>query len=519
MNTTRLIAFAAILAVTLAITVWASRRTSTQNDFYVAGRGISARQNGLAISGDLMSAATFLGFTGLIYLNGFDGWVLALAAIFAFVIILLLLAERMRNAGQFTVADVLAFRLSKRPIRAAVASSTLIVVVFYLIAQLVGAGILLRALTGLNFTAAVLITGSAMLAYVVLGGMIAATWVQIIKAVLLLSAGLALTVFILARFNFNPLSMFQTAAAKHELGQAYLGPGGSGQSGINTISAALAYAIGTAALPHILIRFFTVPTAKEARGSAGWAIGIIGAFFIGISIIGFGARAILPADIEDSTAGGNLAAPLLAEYLGGGSGTVGGDLFMAVVSAVAFATILAVVAGLLISAAGAVSHDLWSNVVRFGRETSDREGTRVARLASLVVGAVAITATLALGDKLNVALLVGLAMSVAASANFPALVLALTWKSFNTTGAIAGIVVGLVSSLVLILIGPYAWPAGPEEAPLQLNFPVLITIPLAFLACWIGTVVGRRRAPEDRAFDVLHVRSMTGYGAAEAHPH
>jgi cation/acetate symporter len=518
-NGTRLFFFAAVLAITIGITIWASRRTNTQAEFFAAGRSVTGRQNGLAISGDLMSAATFLGFTGLIYLTGFDGWVLATAALFSFLLILMLFAERMRNAGQYTIADVLSFRLSKRPVRAAAASTTLVVVVFYLIAQLVGAGVLIRALTGLEFAPAVVLTGIAMLAYVVLGGMLATTWVQIVKAVLLLMVGAAMCIAILWQFQFNVLEMFDTAASRHPLGSKYLGPGGSNPNPLNTLSAAVAYAVGTAALPHILIRFFTVPDSHAARRSVGWAVGIIGVFFVMTSIIGYGARALLPSGSEEATAGGNLTAPLLAQHLGGGEGTFGGDVFISLVSAVAFATILAVVAGLLLSASGAVSHDLWFNVIKPDATAQQREGTGVARAAALGVGVVAIALTIALGDSVNVALLVGLALSIAASANFPALVLCLSWRRFNTTGAVVGILGGLVASVALIVLGPQVWPGGPDAAPFPLTFPVLISIPAGFLFCWLGTVLSRRDPENESTYIELLVRSQTGLGAEEPTAH
>ncbi|SFO48574.1 cation/acetate symporter [Pseudonocardia ammonioxydans] len=513
MNATRLIAFALIVGLTLVVTVWASRRTHSATDFFAAGRGISGPRNGLAIAGDLMSAATFLGFTGLMYLSGFDGWIMPAVTLVAFVLILLLFAERMRNAGRFTVADVLSFRLRERPVRAATAASTVLVAVIYLVAQLVGAGVLIRALTGLSFTPAVVLTGLAMLAYVVFGGMLATTWVQIIKAVLLLAAGAALTVGVLVQVGFDLGTLFTTAAANSPAGDAYLAPGGSGRSFLDTVSVALAFAIGTAALPHILIRFFTVPDAKQARSSAGWATALIGAFFVMTAVIGFGARAVLPAEAADAVGtSGNLAAPLLAEHLGGGPGTVGGDLFVAFVSAVAFATILAVVAGLVLSASGAVAHDLWANVIHRGR-TSTSE-TRVARIAAAGIGLVAIVITLGMGPEFNVAFLVGLALSVAAGANFPALLLALTWRRFTTTGAIAGIVAGLVTSVVCILLGPSVWPGGAESAPYPIEYPTLLAIPIGFLACWIGTVLSAERGAE-RSFDELQVRSQTGIGSEQ----
>ncbi|MCF7549355.1 cation acetate symporter [Pseudonocardia sp. WMMC193] len=514
MNATRLIAFALLVGVTLGITVWASRRTRSATDFFAAGRGISGPQNGLAIAGDLMSAATFLGFTGLMYLSGFDGWIMPSVTLVAFVLILLLFAERMRNAGSFTVADVLSFRLRDRPVRAATAASTVLVAVIYLVAQLVGAGVLIRALTGLDFVPAVIVTGLAMLAYVVFGGMLATTWVQIIKAVLLLVAGAALTIGVLVHTGFDLGVLFATAAAHSPSPETYLAPGGSGRTFLDTVSVALAFAIGTAALPHILIRFFTVPDARQARSSAGWATALIGVFFVMTAFIGFGARALLPAEADQAVGrSGNLAAPLLAEFLGGGVGTLGGDLFVAFVSAVAFATILAVVSGLVLSASGAVAHDLWVNVIRRG-DPGAKE-TTVARVAAAAIGAVAIVITLVMGPNFNVAFLVGLALSVAAGANFPALLLALTWRRFTTAGAIAGITAGLVTSILCIVLGPAVWPGGAASAPYPVEYPTLLAIPVGFLACWIGTVLSRERGAS-RSFAELEVRSQTGIGSEPA---
>ncbi|WP_432848733.1 solute symporter family protein [Amycolatopsis sp. CA-161197] len=512
MNAVRLTAFAVLIVVTLVVTFFAARRTSTTTEYLAAGRGISAAQNGFAVAGDLMSAATFLGFTGLIFLSGFDGWVLAIAAAVAFLLVLLLFAERMRNAGQFTVADVLSYRLRARPVRAMTASANLFIVTIYLIAQLVGAGVLIRALTGLAFTPAVIITGAAMLLYVVFGGMLATTWVQIIKAALLMAAGLALAVGVLSQVGWNPISLFDRAAAAHPLGDAYLAPGGSHRTPLNTVAAAVAFVIGTAALPHILIRFFTVPDAKTARASVGWAIGLIGTFFVLTSIIGYGARALLgSAGEKPAGPGANLAAPLLAQHLGGGPDAFGGQVFMAFVGAVAFATILAVVAGLVLSASGSASHDLWSNVIRRG-DATEREQKLVARLSSAVIGAIAVAVTLLAGPNFNVAFLVGLALSVAASANFPALVLALSWRGFTTWGALAGIASGLVSSVVLIVLSPAVWPGGAAHAPFPLDYPTLVSIPLGFLGCVVGSKLSRARE-DDTKFTELRVRAATGLGA------
>ena len=378
MNTLALAIFAVVLAVTLGITYWASKRTSTATEFWAAGRGISGGQNGFAIAGDYMSASSFLGFAGLIFFFGLDGFIGLVAALVAFVPVMFLLAERMRNAGKFTMADVLAFRMKERPARMAAALGTLTVAFFYLLAQMVGAGVVIQALAGIDFAWSVVLTGTFMVVYVIFGGMLATTWVQIIKAGLLMACGVVITVLVLAKLGPD---LFSRAVAQHAEGSAFLKPGLMHADAINGISFGLAFLLGTAGLPHILIRFFTVPDARAARRSVGWAVLLIGLFYVMIMIIGVGARAILGSGAEEASAGGNLAIPLLVEELGGGAGTVGGDIFLAVVSAIAFATILAVVAGLVISASGAMAHDLWSNVVRRGA-ADEREEVRVARVAA-----------------------------------------------------------------------------------------------------------------------------------------
>ncbi|QRP46325.1 cation acetate symporter [Amycolatopsis sp. FDAARGOS 1241] len=358
-----------------------------------------------------------------------------------------------------------------------------------------------------------ILTGAAMLLYVVFGGMLATTWVQIMKAALLMAAGLALAIGVLSQVGWNPISLFDRAAAAHPLGDAYLAPGGSHRTPLNTVAAAVAFVIGTAALPHILIRFFTVPDAKTARASVGWAIGLIGTFFVLTSIIGYGARALLgSAGEKPAGPGANLAAPPLAQHLGGGPDAFGGQVFTAFVGAVAFATILAVVAGLVLSASGSASHDLWSNVIRRGGAT-EREQKLVARLSSAVIGAIAVAVTLLAGPNINVAFLVGLALSVAASANFPALVLALSWR--GTAGALTGIASGLVSSvvlIVLIVLSPAVWPGGAAHAPFPLDYPTLVSIPLGFLGCVVGSKLSRARE-DDAKFTELRVRAATALGA------
>jgi cation/acetate symporter len=516
-NTEALVIFAVVLAITLGITYWASKRTKSATDFWAAGRGISGAQNGFAIAGDYMSAASFLGIAGLIFLFGFDGFLYSVGFLVAFLTVLFLLAERMRNAGKFTMADVLAFRLNERPARVAAALGTLSVAGFYLIAQMVGAGVLIQALVGIDFSLSVVLTGVFMLCYVVFGGMLATTWVQIVKAVLLMIGAIVMSLFVLERVGFNPVDLFNRAAEEHPKGMDYLAPGLRFTNGIDTISLGLALVLGTAGLPHILMRFFTVPDGRAARKSVVWAMGLIGAFYVMTTFIGFGARAFLGTAGEEAAGkGGNLAAPNLAAELGGGMGTTGGDAFLAIISAIAFATILAVVAGLVISASGAVAHDVWSNVIRKGRD-SEHEEVWVGRIAALAVGAISILIALAGGEGLNVSFMVGLAFAVAASANFPALLLALTWRRFNTTGAVTGVLFGVVSSIGLIILSPTVWP-GPdgEGSPFGLENPGIISIPLGFIGCWLGTILSGEEAKAERNFDELYVRSETGLGAEVA---
>jgi cation/acetate symporter len=508
--------FAIVVAITLGITYWASKRVSTATDFWAAGRGLTGVQNGFAIAGDYMSAASFLGIAGLIFLFGFDGFLYSVGFLVAFLTVLFLLGERMRNSGKYTIADVLSFRMNERPARAAAALGTLAVAGFYLIAQMVGAGVLINALVGIGFELAVLITGAFMIIYIVAGGMLATSWVQIIKAILLMTATTVLTLFVLGEVGWNPVDLFREARAQSPEGDAYLKPGLFLSSPIDTVSLGIALVLGTAGLPHILMRFFTVPDAKAARSSVMWAVVLIGAFYVMTTALGFGARAILGEGATEAVGtGGNLAAPLLAEEVGGGAGTVGGDLFLAIIAAVAFATILAVVAGLVISASGAVAHDVWSNIVRKG-EDSEKEEVWVAKIAAVSIGAVAIGIAVIGGAGLNVSFMVGLAFAVAASAIFPALLLALTWRRFNTSGAVTGVLFGVFSSIALVIISPTVWP-GPDSEGGMLSFydlanPGIISVPLGFIGCWLGTVLTREEIAE-RSFDELYVRSETGLGA------
>jgi cation/acetate symporter len=519
-NVEAIVIFAIVLSITLGITYWASKRASSAVGFYAAGRQITGRQNGLAISGDYLSAASFLGIAGLIYLYGFDGFLYSIGFLVAFLTVMFLLAERMRNAGKYTIADVLSFRLNETPARAAAALGTFAVVTFYLIAQMVGAGVLIQALVGIDFAWAVILTGGFMLCYVVFGGMVATTWVQIVKAVLLMAGILVMSIFVLAKVGGNPIELFNRAEANTTPESTFsLGPGTYLPKPLDTVSLGLALVLGTAGLPHILMRFFTVPNAKAARSSVVWAMFLIGFFYLLTTFIGFGARAFLGEEgVEAAGKGGNLAAPDLAQFLGGGEGTFGGDLFLAVIAGIAFATILAVVAGLVLSASGAVAHDIWSSMIRKHQDSEDEE-VIVARIAAVAIGIIAIIIAVIGGSGLNVSFMVGLAFAVAASANFPALLLALTWRRFNTAGAITGVVVGVVSSIFLVIVSPKVWPGADTVtgSPIgwELSNPGIVSIPLGFLGCWVGTMLSRESKAE-RTFDELFVRSETGLGSERA---
>jgi cation/acetate symporter len=521
-NVEAVVIFAIVLSITLGITYWASKRMTGATTFYAAGRQITAVQNGLAISGDYLSAASFLGIAGLIYLYGFDGFLYSIGFLVAFLTVMFLLAERMRNSGKYTIADVLSFRLNERPARTAAALGTLSVVAFYLIAQMVGAGVLIQALVGIDFTIAVIITGAFMLCYVIFGGMLATTWVQIIKAVLLMCGIVVMSLFVLERVGFNPIELFNRAEANAGPESTFsLGPGTYLDTPLDTVSLGLALVLGTAGLPHILMRFFTVPNARAARGSVVWAMCLIGCFYLLTTFIGFGARVVLgDAGVEAAGKGGNLAAPNLATALGGGEGTFGGDLFLAVIAGVAFATILAVVAGLVLSASSAVAHDIWSSIIRKGHD-SENEEVWVARVAAASIGVIAIVIAVIGGSGLNVSFMVGLAFAIAASANFPALVLALTWRRFNTTGAVCGVVLGVVSAIFLIIVSPGVWPGADSETGSPIGWtlanPGIVSIPLGFLGCIVGTLLSTERGAE-RSFHELFVRSETGLGAEKALP-
>lgn len=509
--------FIAVLAIALGITFWAARRIQSATDFWSAGRGISGPQNGIAIAGEFLSAAAFLGVVGLMFLSGFDGYMTGIAALLSFVPLLVLLAERMRNAGRYTMADVLALRLPLGRVLITSGISTMCIAAFYVVAQSVAAGSLIEALVGVPYWVGVLITVAAILTYVILGGMVSTTWVQIIKASLLMVGVATMAIWVLAKFGFDPIRLLNVATARSGQGAAFGGPGLVFPNRVDEISTGLAFMLGTLGLPHILMRFMTVPDARAARRSIGWAVGLIGVFYVFVAIIGLGGRAILgPAGEKLGGKSGNLIAPYLAQNLGGGPGHVGGDVFFAVISAIAFTTLLAVVAGVLMAASGAAAHDVYGTVLRKGKAT-DRQEIVAGRIAVAVIGAVGAILALIAGKAFNVQLLVGMTFAVAASANFPVLVLALTWRRFNSLGVVLGITFGLVSSIVLIILGPMVW-SPKTAAPFPLGNPAIVSIPLGFLGCVLGTWLGRHEKLGIESFDEVRVRSTTGLGAEKASP-
>lgn len=528
-----LLMFLAFILVTLGITFWASRRSSGSSAYFAAGRQIKGWQNGVAVAGDYMSAASFLGIAGLIAFFGYDGFMYSVGWLVAYLTVLLVVAEPLRNAGKYTMADVLAYRLKARPVRAMAALSTLTVSTFYMIAQMVGAGTLVALLlkdSGIKFPVAVIGVGVLMIIYVVFGGMLATTWVQIIKAILLMGGTLLLSILVMAHYGFSFHNFFDAVAhvsvpdgkggaiVKDFLtpGLRYKPPYGA----LDLISLGVALIFGTAGLPHILVRFYTVPDAKTARHSVVWAMVLIGSFYIMTTFLGFGAATIVGQDFIKKNGGTNMSAPLLAQALAG-------DVFFAFISAIAFATILAVVAGLTISASTSFAHDFWTNVIHRGVERASGEEVRVARIAAFVVGFIAMGIAILLGPTANVAFLVALAFAVAASANLPVIVLSLYWRRFNTTGAVMGLGVGLLASIGLILVSPSimgidaATVVGAARHPIQakpwfpLENPALLSVPLGFLGAILGTLLSKEPEAETK-FDELMVRSNTGLGAEKA---
>ena len=531
-----IIMFVIFVAFTLVITKWAAKQTTSTSDFYTAGGGISGFQNGLAIAGDYMSAASFLGISALVFSSGFDGLLYSLGFMVGWPIVLFLIAERLRNLGKFNLSDVVSFRLEEKPVRTLAAVSSLVVVAFYLIAQMVGAGQLIKLLFGLNYNIAVVIVGLLMMAYVIFGGMLATTWVQIIKAVMLLSGATFMAFMVMKNVGFSFANMFeqsiQVFSQVHNIGLAeagnIMGPGKLAANPIDAISLGLALMFGTAGLPHILMRFFTVKDAKEARKSVVVATGFIGYFYLLTFIIGFGAILFVSNNPQfldvakmavtgklELVGGNNMAAVHLSD-------AVGGDLFMGFISAVAFATILAVVAGLTLSGASAISHDLYANVFRKGRTTPESE-LRMSKIATLGLAIFAMILGV-LFEKQNVAFMVGLAFSVAACANFPVLVLSMFWRGLTTRGAVIGGVVGLVTAVTLIILSKAVWVDTlgiSDKAVNPLNGPAIFAMPLSFICCWLFSVTDNSATAqaERKAFDAQFVRSQTGIGISGASDH
>jgi cation/acetate symporter len=521
--------FLLFVASTLGITYWATKRSRGASAYFAAGRRITAWQNGFAVAGDFMSAASFLGLIGLIALQGLDGFLYSVGGFVGFVTILLVIAEPLRNVGKYTMGDVLAYRFRPRPVRALAALSTLTVATFYMVAQMVGAGALVTLLladSGISYNVAVIGVGILMMIYVIFGGMLATTWVQIIKAMLLSACTLILTLLVLRHFHFHLIEFFAAASqiAHHQHGQPivddFLQPGLHYKlpyGPLDLLSLSLVFAFGTAGLPHILVKFYTVPDARTARHSVVWAMIVIGSFYVMTSILGLGAAVLVGPDTIVTHGGTNMAGPRLAQAMGG-------NIFLAVVSAVAFATILAVVAGLMISASTSFAHDFWTNVIHRGVERKIGESVAVARIAALAVGSVSIGVAIALGPGSNVLILATFGMAVAASANFPALALSLFWRRFNTAGAVSGLTVGLLATVGLILVGPNAMgidPPGATGAARHLIqarpwFPLenvgIVSVPLGFLAAFVGTLLGKEPSAEAK-FNELLVRAHTGLGA------
>ncbi|SES33061.1 cation/acetate symporter [Pedococcus cremeus] len=527
--------FGIFVAVTLVIVIRASRRNVSAADYYAGGRAFSGRQNGIAIAGDYLSAASFLGIAGAIALTGYDGFLYSIGFLVAWLVALLLVAELLRNTGRFTMADVLSFRLRQRPVRTAAAISTLVVSFFYLLAQMAGAGGLVSLLLGLDGDTAqnivIALVGVIMITYVLIGGMKGTTYVQIVKASLLIAGSIVMTVWVLAKFGFS-LSNVMGAAVDNspKAGEKLLGPGlkygTSNLTKIDFISLSLALVLGTAGLPHVLMRFYTVPSSKEARKSVEWAIWLIGLFYLLSLVMGYGAAALVgPGKILSAPGKANSAAPLLAFELGG-------EILLGLISAIAFATILAVVAGLTITASASFAHDIYAQVIKRGQVNADAE-VRVARMTALVIGAVAILGGIFAKNQ-NIAFLVALAFAVAASANLPTILYSLFWKRFNTRGALWSLYGGLISVITLIVFSPVVSGKAPlvEGGPspsmitdpsvdfswFPLDNPGIISIPLSFFLGWLGTVTSSEKANEVK-FAEMEVRSLTGHGAEKAVAH
>ncbi len=522
-NIHAIVMFFIFVAATLGITYWAAKRTKTASDYYSAGGGITGTQNGLAIAGDYMSAATLLGLTSLTYFQGFDGYIYCICFYVGWPFIMFIMAERLRNLGKFTFADITSYRLDQRQVRTVAAIGSLTVVVFYLIAQMVGAGQLIKLLFGLDYWIAVVIVGVLMVVYVTFGGMIATTWVQIIKACLLLGGGTLVMLLAFSQFGFNFETLATKAVENSKKGIALMGPGSLLADPVTAVSLSLGLMFGTAGLPHILMRFFTVPNAKEARKSVFIATLCVGFFFTVVAIMGLAAVTIVGTNPQYFE-GGVLGAKLLggnnmpAMHL---AHAVGGNMMLGFLSAVAFATILAVVSGLALAGASAISHDLYANVIRKGQAT-EAEEVRVSKRSSLFLGVLAVLLGIAF-EKQNVAFMVGLAFGVAASCNFPVLILSMYWKGLTTRGAIWGSIAGLVSAVLIVVLSKAVWVVvlGNKDPLFPYEQPAIFSMPIAFFFAWLGSVTDSsvRAAKEKEAFEDQYVRAQTGFGASGAAAH
>ncbi|GAB6072532.1 cation acetate symporter [Venenivibrio stagnispumantis] len=544
-NMNAIIMFLIFVAATLGITYWAAKRTRTAKDFYTAGGGITGFQNGLAIAGDFMSAASFLGIAGLVYKSGYDGLLYSIGFLVGWPIVMFLLSEPLRNLGKYTFADVTSFRLEQRRIRILASLGSISVVIFYLIAQMVGAGKLIQLLFGLPYSTAIIIVGTLMIIYVTFGGMLATTWIQIVKAILLLGGASFMALMVLMHFGFSFTELFRTATQVHAKGEAIMAPGGLVSDPLNAISLGLALMFGTAGLPHILMRFFTVPNAKEARKSVFFATGFIGYFYILTFIIGFGAIALFVNHPEFFTNAKQIVVDGITKIvsatdetknligdkkalIGGENMTaihlanaVGGSVFMGFISAVAFATILAVVAGLTLAGASTISHDLYANVIGKGKIDEQTE-MKVSKITTFIIGILAILLGIAF-EKQNVAFMVGLAFAIAASVNFPILLLSIYWKGLTTRGAFWGGLTGLVIAIVLIIISPAVWKdvLGNPDGLIKLKNPAIFSMTATFIVAYIiSKLDNSERAKIDKeGFEPQYVRSQTGIGAEGAVSH
>ncbi len=523
LNVTAIGMFVVFVSMTLGITYWAAGRTKSTADFYTAGGGITGFQNGLAIAGDYMSAATLLGLTALVYTKGVDGYIYMIAFFAGWPIILFLMAERLRNLGKFTFADITSYRLNQNKVRTMAAVSSLTVVCFYLVAQMVGAGQLIKLLFGLDYNIALVVVGALMMVYVTFGGMVATTWVQIIKACMLLAGGSLVAVLAMSSFDFSFDTMMGQAVSLHSLGEKLLSPGSLIPDPVTALSLGLGLMFGTAGLPHILMRFFTVTNAKEARKSVLYASGFVAYFFNVILLLGFSAIIIVgqnPEFFEGGKVGGKIigGGNMIAMHL---AKAVGGNMLLGFLSAVAFATILAVVSGLALAGAAAISHDIYARVIRKGKSTETEE-LRVSRFASVGLGIVAIVLGIAF-EKMNVAFMVALAFGIAASANFPVLILSMYWKGLTTRGAIIGGYSGLVAAVLLVVLSKSVWVTvlGNAQAIFPYDQPALFSMPLAFLLTYIFSKLdsSAEGSAERAMFDDQYVRAQTGFGAAEASAH